>query len=544
MLAALLAVAAAASPIPSAPLGRPAEYIGAPATPRSLHAPPVPQHPHMAPDGNSLLHEDTWQSDASRRSGPLGRDIQVTSTFFSRECASVTFDSRGRIVSVCVGVDRPQAVILDARTLATIATYDLPPRESAPGTQLFTSFGGGGYFYLDDQDRAVVPTTTRHVFVLKAGDGFSLERDYDLSDTVPSGDSIISALPDWDGAKLWFASRKGVFGTVDIASGEVRSLTLEPIGNSFATGEGGGAYVVTDGALYRFALGPDGGPLQRFRVPYDNTGETKPGQTQAGSGTTPTLMARRLVAITDNADPMNVVVYTRAGREVCKVPVFGAGASATDNSLIAVGRALVVENNYGYSGPSQTSQGGTSTAGLARVDVARDLSGCAVKWTSDEIAPSVVPKASTANGLVYTYTKPPDDRDDPWYLTALDFRTGTTVWKALAGTGLGFNNNYAPVSIGADGTAYVGTLGGLVALRDAVPPAQPTGPERPRLRVAGCRRHPVLAGRDTDWVRRVRFGKRRARVVLTDYRRVSRRVGRLPRRCASGSSRGHAATGG
>ena len=52
---------------------------------------------------------------------------------------------------------------------------------------------------------------------------------------------------------------------------------------------------------------------------------------------------------------------------------------------------------------------------------------------------------------------------DPWYLTALDFRTGETRWKRLAGTGLGFNNNYAPITIGPDGRIYLGVLGGLVA---------------------------------------------------------------------------------
>jgi hypothetical protein len=31
---------------------------------------------------------------------------------------------------------------------------------------------------------------------------------------------------------------------------------------------------------------------------------------------------------------------------------------------------------------------------------------------------------------------------------------------------VGYNNNYAPVTLGPDNTAYVGTLGGLVALRD------------------------------------------------------------------------------
>jgi hypothetical protein len=79
----------------------------------------------------------------------------------------------------------------------------------------------------------------------------------------------------------------------------------------------------------------------------------------------------------------------------------------------------------------------------------------------------VVPKLSLATGLVYTYTKPADPGGtDAWYFTALDFRSGATVYKRLAGTGLGFNNHYAPVSLGPDGTAYVGTLGGLVLLRD------------------------------------------------------------------------------
>jgi hypothetical protein len=78
-----------------------------------------------------------------------------------------------------------------------------------------------------------------------------------------------------------------------------------------------------------------------------------------------------------------------------------------------------------------------------------------------------VPKLSLGNGLVYTYTKPVDPNGvDSWYLTAIDFRTGHTIYKRLAGTGLGFNNNWAPVTLAPDGTAYVGALGGLVLLRD------------------------------------------------------------------------------
>ena len=74
---------------------------------------------------------------------------------------------------------------------------------------------------------------------------------------------------------------------------------------------------------------------------------------------------------------------------------------------------------------------------------------------------------------------------DPWFLTALDFRTGATDLQALAGAGLGFNNNYAPVTIGPDGTVYVGVLGGLVSLRDATPHRVARAPT---IKVAPARR--------------------------------------------------------
>jgi hypothetical protein len=132
---------------------------------------------------------------------------------------------------------------------------------------------------------------------------------------------------------------------------------------------------------------------------------------------------------------------------------------------------MVVENNFGYSGPAATENGGTTSPGLTRVDINAGGVGCHIVWNSAERAPSVVPKLSLGNGLVYTYTKDPQaDGTDAWYLTAIDFRTGKTVYKRLGGEGLGHNNNYAPVIIGKTGNLYLGVLGGLVMIRDRVPP--------------------------------------------------------------------------
>jgi hypothetical protein len=462
-------------PIPQNPGANAPAFVGSAATPDPTSGQSVPRHPFMAPNGRSNLHNDAYQTDSYRWAGPLGNRLAATSALFSRECASVTIDSHGRLVTICVGLDKPVLAMLHPRTLRVLAAMDLPPRNFGPNP--FQDFSGGGYFYLDHLDRAVISAGNRHILVVAEtggadSPGFALRRDYDVSSAVPEGDALISALPDWSG-RIWFASRDGVVGMVRRTSGQVRSIdTGEPIGNSFAVDETGGVFVVSDKAIYRFDVA-QAKPIVTWRRTYRNIGTTKPGQTQAGSGTTPTLMDSRFVAITDNADPMAVLVYDRrpqvTGRRlVCRQPVFEKGASATDQSLIAARRSLIAENNYGYTGPASTMNGGVTSPGIERVDLELDGSGCHSVWRSPVRAPSVVPKLSLRAGLVYTYKKPPrNDMTDAWYLTALDFDTGKTVYSRLAGTGFGYNNNYAPVTIAPDGTAYVGVLGGLTMFRDA-----------------------------------------------------------------------------
>ncbi len=484
-------------PIPGDALGGSVTpFEGSPATPSPVGgmAQP-PRNPFMAPNGRSNIHDDAYMSDTYRVSGPLG-DGPAPSTLFSRECGSITFDSQGRIVTICVGLDRPVLALLDPHTLQTLAAMPLPVRNPLSAGGAFTDFSGGGYFFLDQHDRAVFSTNDHHVLVVSitGGPGFQVDADYDLSKVVRPDEGIVSVLPDWRG-RLWFVTRQGEVGTIDRSNGTVRTLRLggEGISNSFAVDEMGGVFLVSDKALYRFDANSKGGPRISWRVVYPNSGIHKPGQSDAGSGTTPTLMGKGWVAITDNADPMNVDVYRRAprlrgkkrhgrkakakARLVCAAPVFAKGASATDNSLIGTNRSLVAENNYGYTVSASNLGGTASSPGLTRIDVVKKKRGkkgtrrrkarfrCRRVWTSNEVAPSVVPKLSLGNGLLYTYTKPPrTDGLDAWYLTALDFRTGHTVYRRLAGTGFGFNNNYAPVTLGPDGTAYVGVLGGVVAL--------------------------------------------------------------------------------
>ena len=116
--------------------------------------------------------------------------------------------------------------------------------------------------------------------------------------------------------------------------------------------------------MYRLKANKSGKPKIVWQAKYPNSGIVKPSQVDAGSGTTPTNLTGGYVAITDNADPMNVVVYRtekKLGkgeqRAVCKVPVFKQGASATENSLMGTKRSLIVENNYGYQDPFGPNSG-------------------------------------------------------------------------------------------------------------------------------------------------------------------------------------------
>jgi hypothetical protein len=486
ILAATLAVALlvngathAATPIDNGtPTSLPA-YSGAPAVPHRIRAKRPPRNPHMARNPRSNVHNDPWMTDTYRYKGPLGRAPQTLSASLGRVCVTVTFDGRGRIVATCSSLAGPRLFMLDPETLDTLAEFELPFVPPPPGTDPRLNTAGGAYFFLDNRDRATVATATRHIMIIgetggRSSPGFALEQDFDVSGAVP--DRITSVLPDWEG-RLWFVGRyTGSVNVLDPATGQVRSLLLnEEIENSFAIDEDG-IYIVSDKKMYRFGLDANGTPTVVWSEPYQNIGIVKPGQVNAGSGTTPTLLHGGYVAITDNADPLNVVVYRTAAtlpagqsRLVCEVPVFPVGAGDTENSLIGAGSSLIVENNYGYTLAS-TANGVVTTPGITRVDIDADGNGCHVVWANTtERAPSAVPKLSLKAGLIYTITKDPDPVNttaDAWFWTAIDFQTGATVWKQLAGTGVLYNNHYAGVAISRRGTAYIGVIGGLVAIRD------------------------------------------------------------------------------
>lgn len=448
-------------------------YVGGAATPQPIDL-DITQHPGLAPNGASSMHNDAAATDAYTWPGPLGVSPEVDTAWFGiEECATLAFDSAGRLVALCGTWSGPKLHVLDPESLRPMATRELPRRTGAGDAKPWANLCAGAYFYLDAQDRAVVATTDRRVVVVATHDAegapaLVTEASHDLTGVVPVEDCLIALMPDWDG-RIWFVTQQGRAGFVEPESGTPEVIDLdEQVANSFAVGEDGGVYLVTVRAFYKLGVAA-GRPEVTWRAPYDRGSGTKPGQLSQGSGTTPTLMPGGLVAITDNAEPrMHVQFYdVDDGLLVCQTEVFDAGESATDNSLVSVGDGVIVENNHGYASPLSTMLGRAPTGGLARVDV--DGEDCSVAWTSEEVAPSSVAKVSLATGLVYAYTTRRSRWGvSAWYLTALDARTGATAWSVRTGIGTLFNNHYSAITLAPDGSAYVATLAGMVRIRDHV----------------------------------------------------------------------------
>lgn len=445
-------------------------------------------HPYLAPGAGSNMHVDGRASDRTPLPGPLGSDPVVQSRalgVLGGQCASANFDSAGNILAVCINFTRPRLLLLNPDSLDVLARYDLPKRIArSPFSirKIVSDTSGGAYFYIDNQDRAVLASAHNKIMRIahhkeNGGYRFYVDSEFDaaafLAAQVDEDDRITTVLPDWHG-RIWFISKFGVIGFVDPESGHIAGLSLpgQEIQNSFAVAEDG-IYVVSDHALYRLDYDTNTKqPRIIWRETYDRGTARKPGMLGQGSGTTPTVIGERFVAIADNAEPrINVLVYDRlredGDRLICKIPVFENGKSATENSLVSYGNSLIVENNYGYKTFMSMTKGRTSEPGIWRIDVNADQ-GCRVVWKSQETSPTTVPKLSTANGLLYLYTKNPDHWRliDAFYLTAIDFRTGETVFKTLTGTGMKFDNNWAAIQIGPDGAAYVGVLNGLVKIQD------------------------------------------------------------------------------
>lgn len=466
------------------------------------------EHPYLATEGQNGMHSNSYNTGAYDFDAPTGHNTVVNSksmNVFGGLCATTMFDSQNRLMCISGNVVGFRLLLMDAETLDILCETRLPQRASTIAaiksfqfSKISEDTSGGAYCHLLKGDRPIIGNSDNviQVFSVDESSGkpeWKVDCEWDVMELLPEGSYITDAIPDYAG-NIWFVTRPGEVGYIENAliseTGKeqihvlnIKELTGldngEEIQNTLAVCADG-IYIVSDYAMYRFEIGANGAPAYTWRTEYDRGTTLKPGAINQGSGTTPTLLdctredgsMAHLVAITDNADEqINVVVYEReTGKVLAEVPCFTPGKSVSENSLIAYGRSFIVENNYSEKGAAFLTMNPSSEQGVWRIDMNENCDGAFVQWKSTEASCTVVPKLSTKTGLIYLYTREYDEKIPStcvaWYFTAIDFRTGETVFKVHTGNGINWNNSYGPITIGPDGTAYVGVFNGIISVKD------------------------------------------------------------------------------
>lgn len=475
-------------------------YAGHPARPQ-----PLPVNARYLPQVSDM-HGDGGNTNSSRYPGPTGTD-PVTGSAAVR-LSPLLWDASGRLtagyVTTASGSPVYAVAAVAPATLAVTAEWDAPPGQTL----------NLAYMYQNARDQVLVTSRQGDIYVIQRNDGggrpsFSLIRDIDLvtGGVLSQGQSLLNAAFDTAG-NIWFTTGgilgigqdPGTSATVGYISpdGAVHAVNLpgQAVENGIAV-SGTSAYVVTGpvaandtnatGTMYAFAPDGAGGVRTVWSQSYQAGDATKPGGFARGSGSTPTLLGSRYVAITDNANnQINLLVYRQGAARngesqlVCSTPLFSAGASANDIGLVgedAGGQDSVVVLNDFNAPKFQAEPADINGAyndmnqmapGVEKIAVADGGGTCPVRWTTPLRIKSV-PVLSTATGLLYGYTQDPGlaaDGTYVWYFTALDYRTGAVIWKARAGAGGTYNDDYKAAAIGPDGTLYQGVQDGIATLRD------------------------------------------------------------------------------
>lgn len=252
----------------SAAQGRdPVRFDGTVAVARPLPPLPMPRHPYQDNRGYAGAHGDSYNSGVLAAAGPLGRDMKISAFRTAHApafCSTQHFDHKGRIITVCVGRDRPtELLLLDPERFEVLAEHALPPM-------------AGFYFRMDRQGRVVVPAgdmsvQTFEVEEKSGGPTWRLLERRDVSAAVPPDQRVPLTVPldivaDWEG-NWWFSVIVPAAVGYITPEGEVHSFLFEgeKIQNGLASSPDG-VFFVTDKNMYAMRASA-GGPEAFMRFP-------------------------------------------------------------------------------------------------------------------------------------------------------------------------------------------------------------------------------------------------------------------------------------
>ena len=439
---------------------------------------PMPDNPGLLDElASGGVHSDGYNSSTSPLPGPRGHNPLAITVPVSEEeiraCTPLLRDQDGLLTSLCISMfTQSELVLFDPQN-----GFEILARTSIPKRSRLLDPAGGWYTRMVHLGRPLVPTANQKLLAYKAveTDGvyeWTIDREWDFSQVLPAGMSATDVIPDFSG-DYWFITGFAHVGHLDAETGEIRAVFLdstgpEVIGSAFTVGPDG-AYVLTSKAMYMFGLDDCGAPTPVWRWEY--------GDLENPDLSTPTLLDEgRLVTFSINhGDGTSELVVMKTTSEalsdedrlVCRMPLFEAGKSAIQNTVMAYGRSIVAENNFGGA----FYEVGDFEPGLARVDVREDHSGCDLVWLDETISSQVPPRLSTGDGHIWLYSHKRGEAQDvhAYYLTALDFETGEVVSEIFVASGKRMDNPMLSVDFLPGGVMVGGVRNGILSVCDSAP---------------------------------------------------------------------------
>ncbi|MDY6049097.1 MAG: 6-pyruvoyl tetrahydrobiopterin synthase [Corynebacterium sp.] len=432
-------------------------------------------NPYIGAPGMATMHGDAQSSDTTPLPGPGANPWSVTSLNMGGACPTILVGQDG-LVQVLVtqrfgstGVFlQPKLVILDPDA-NVLGELELPK-----GALL-----GGVYAFLDQDDSMVLVDGSNTLLRIAHDPQPYVAQRTNLRGFLAAhgGDQVVGLVPDWQG-RVWVASAKGGVAVIDQAAGTVRATSLgagETVDNSISSAPEGVA-IATSHALYLLDADADGNPQIQWRSAYDRGTFRKPGQLSWGTGATPSFFGpngSEYISITDNADVQeSILVFdTATGRLVSDTGIFQPGKSGSECSMISIGNTVIASSSYGYPYPRVPEGQPASkplTAQFAPGFERWDLKGGSLQqvWNRKDVYCAVVPRYSTADGLIYICERKPFGivTGPTISAAAIDMETGKTVYsQRLPGlvTVFGVDTLQMVGTLDNNGTWWQGTIGGL-----------------------------------------------------------------------------------
>ena len=213
--------------------------------PDSLDAPDIWQHPKLSTRYAATMHENSAATDVSVEPGPIPANPRVEyfhvlekGTRLSGMSPFYTFLDDYTVVTISFGRDAATLLVVDISDQARVLDHVAIPGRGSSAMELvskrarleiFRDTSGGAYSYLDSRGNVYVPGADDTLIGIPIRDRkivrdemilLDLAQDVAqgtwVSDTMDRTDNVLTALmPDAEG-KVWFTSKFGVVGVVDV----------------------------------------------------------------------------------------------------------------------------------------------------------------------------------------------------------------------------------------------------------------------------------------------------------------------------------------